>query len=547
MAKRIALLIFILALALAATYLHRAANDVGELADQTEFAPARSRSGGSGESSRFSLSREGFSPSVMPPADPPASADEPEGLPPDAIPGEEVLMFYDDTHLRAFLDIAAEEGVDIVGKIDSLRAVRVRLSDASALRRALTRSPAPIARGPNHFVRRPEPPADPPEGVSYSPFGDGAAAWLGAAADRARWGEGITVAVLDTAVVPEATDGGVQVIDLVNEVTGDTPATHGTAVASIITGGDDVSGVAPAADILAVRVMSDNGVGNTFTLAQGVLDAVDRGARVINMSLGSRADAPVLGQAIAYAQQQGAVVVAAAGNNGREGVLYPARYAGVLSVGAVDADGRQMYFSNRGKQLDLVAPGLGVTAAGIDGEPIAFSGTSAATPIVAGALAGIWSESPELSGEEVSELIVRYADDAGAPGHDTRYGSGVLNVGRVLERDTPGIVDMVVARPCIKQHPIYDDELVVTLFAQNRGTETLDRVVLTANVDGAPIDLTFYDVAVGERVRHDYRLTSAGVGERAITIEQEVISRDREDRSPLDNRMISTLRVQSGR
>ncbi len=198
MAKKLALLILVFSLAIAAYYLHRAADDVAALTGQTELAPARSRSGGSGAPFRVSLSRDGFSSSVIPPVDAPAPADEPEGLPPDVIPGEEVLMFYDDTHLRAFLDIAAVEGLDIVGRIDSLRAVRVRRSDESALRRALTRSPAPIARGPNHFVRQPDPPADPPEGVIYSPFGDAAAAWLGAAADRARWGEGITVAVLDT-------------------------------------------------------------------------------------------------------------------------------------------------------------------------------------------------------------------------------------------------------------------------------------------------------------------------------------------------------------
>jgi hypothetical protein len=274
-----------------------------------------------------------------------------------------------------------------------------------------------------------------------------------------------------------------------------------------------------------------------------VIDAVDRGARVINVSVGSGGDAPVLGQAIAYAQQQGAVIVAAAGNTGQDGVLYPARYAGVLAVGAVDADGRQMYFSNRGERLDLVAPGLGVTAAGIDGEAIAFSGTSAATPFVAGAAAGIWSESPGLNAAEVTALLTRYADDAGAPGRDSRYGAGVLNVGRVLERDTPGLVDMVVARPHIEQHPVYADELVLALFGQNRGTEPLERVVLKGNVDGAPVDLTFYDVDVGEIVQHELRLTRAGVGDRTIAIEQEVSVMDQEDRTPHNNRMLSTLSI----
>ncbi|MBL7076444.1 MAG: S8 family serine peptidase [Kiritimatiellae bacterium] len=541
MAKRFVLLILILALGLGTYFLFRIGEDAGELAERTRLAPARSRSGGSPVLSWSSDPGSTPSAPMVTSTNAPESSAEPT-LPPDAIPGEQVLMFYDDAHLRAFLELADEEGLDIVGRIDALRAIRVRVRDEAALRRALSRSPSPIARGPNLYVRRPDPPV-PPEGVTYNAFGNTAAAWLGVAADRSQWGQGITVAVLDTTVVPESTRGTVAVVDLLDEPTGATPARHGTAVASIITGGGKVPGVAPGADLLAVRVMGDDGVGNTFTLAQGVMDAVDRGARVINMSLGSGGDAPVLGQAIAYAQERGAVIVAAAGNNGSDGVLYPARYAGVLAVGAVDADGRQMYFSNRGERLDLVAPGLGVTAAGIDGEAIAFSGTSAATPFVAGAVAGVWSESPNMDGRDVAELLVRYADDAGAPGRDTRYGAGVLNVGRVLERNTPGLVDMVLARPHIEQHPVYDDELVLALFGQNRGTKPLERVVLKANVDGAPVDLTFYDVGIGDIVRHDLRLTRAGVGERTVAIEQEISVVGDEDRSPHNNRMLSSLSV----
>ncbi len=538
MAKKFALLL-LLAVACTMVVLLRTGKRVENLAATKRFAPVRARS--SALETPLGMERSRPASVSQPPSWTNTVEDVDRSVPtPGAIPGEEVLMFYDDTHLRAFLDIAREEGVDVVGRIGALRAVRIRVGDGAALRRALSRSPSPLARGPNFYVRRPDPP-EPPEGVAYSAFGESGAAWLGVAADRSQWGQGMTVAVLDTAVTPEATRGTVTVVDLLGEPPGSEPPRHGTAVASIIAGGEGVPGVAPGADLLAVRVMSDSGVGNTFTLAQGVTDAVDRGARVINMSVGSGGDSPVLGQAVAYAQQQGAVIVAAAGNSGQDGILYPARYPGVLAVGAVDADGRQMYFSNRGERLDLVAPGLGVAAAGVDGEAIAFSGTSAATPFVAGAVAGVWSESPDLRGEEVAALLVQYADDAGAPGRDTRYGAGILNVGRVRERNTPGLVDMVLVRPHAEPHPLYGDELVLSLFGQNRGTERLQRVVLTANVDGAPVDVAFYDVGVGEIVRHDVRLTRAGVGERTITIEQEVGVAGDEDRSPQNNRMLSTL------
>jgi hypothetical protein len=435
---------------------------------------------------------------------------------PDAIPGEEVLVFYDEAHLDAFLKIAAEEGLTVVGQIRRLRAVRVRVGDEALLRRALARAPAPIAQRPNVYVRQPPPPT-PPEGVTYRPFAGTAPDWMGANTDQADWGRGVKVAVLDS------------------------PASHGTAVASIIAGGGEVRGVAPGAELVAFPVLDASGVGDAFTLAQGVLEAVDGGARVLNISLGGAGDSPVLRDAIAYAQEQGAVVVAAAGNDGAAELLYPARYPGVLAVGAVDANGRQLYFSNRGDTLDVVAPGLGVEAASPEGEAVLFSGTSAAAPVVAGAIAGIWSESPELSAREVEALLVRYADDAGAPGRDDQYGAGVLNVGRVLERDTSGLVDMVLARPHVERHPVYADELTVTLFGQNRGTERLERVVLTADVDGAPVDLTFYDVEVGAIVQHDMRLTGAGIGERTIAIRQSLSIETAEDRTPYNNRMNSTL------
>ena len=85
------------------------------------------------------------------------------------------------------------------------------------------------------------------------------------------------------------------------------------------------------------------------------------------------------------------VIVAAVGNDAVNAVAYPAAYPGVLSVGAVDANGQHLYFSNRGPAVDLVAPGYGVEAAWLDDQTVLFSGTSAATPIVSGALAALLS------------------------------------------------------------------------------------------------------------------------------------------------------------
>ncbi|NQU38895.1 MAG: S8 family serine peptidase [Lentisphaerae bacterium] len=474
-----------------------------------------------------------------PSTNPAAGAVVPVSLP-DTIAGEEILIFYDDAHLRAFLDSADAEGLDILARLSGLHAVRVRVGDEALLRRVLARVPTPVERGPNLFVRQPLPPV-PPEGVTYRPFEDASAAWIGGGHLPSEWGKGIKVAVLDTGLQSDPSLAPGETLDLVGGAAGKDAPVHGTAVASIIAGRGDLPGVAPGAELLAIRVMNDDGVGDAFTLAQGVMDAVDRGARVLNISIGAMGDAVVLRQAIAYAQQQGAVVVAAAGNNGQAGILYPARYPGVVAVGAVDADGQQLYFSNRGESLDLMAPGLGISVAGGAGATLSFSGTSAAAPFAAGAIAGLLSESPGLSAADAAALLSHYADDAGAPGHDDRYGAGLLNIGRVRERDTPGLMDMVLVSPHVERHALYRDELVLSLFGQNRGTEPLARVVFTATVDGAPVDLTFYDVGVGEIVRHDMRLTGAAMRDRLLSIEQTIAIEGGDDRTPENNEMRSTL------
>ena len=112
------------------------------------------------------------------------------------------------------------------------------------------------------------------------------------------------------------------------------------------------------------------------------------------------------------------IIVAAAGNDAVEGVTYPAKYEGVIGVSSVDATGKHLYFSNRGEEVDLAAPGIGVTAAWTGNSFIDFSGTSASAPFVSGTLAMLLSENPALRPTEAVEIISSYANDAGFPGRD---------------------------------------------------------------------------------------------------------------------------------
>lgn len=470
---------------------------------------------------------------------------------PGAIPGEYTYRFYDSRDLDRFAELARKHGVEVVDRIDLLRALRVRTDSMKRLVELLAVAPTPVESSRNFYVHYPRPvPAAPqaPDGVSYEPFGSNVGRWLGLPAKTGARGEGVTIAVLDTGVGAHAVlkDADIEHRDLVEKTGEDaaTPSGHGTAVTSLIVGNSaEVAGLAPEADILDVRVMNAQGIGDTFTLARGILDAANAGAGVLNLCLGSIGDSGVLRDAIEYARAQGALVVAAAGNNGDEALLYPAAYPGVLAVTAVDAGSRRMFFANRGDALDLAAPGFGVSAAGPEDSVRPFSGTSAAVPLVSGAVAGLVSANPGMSPAEAARLLVMHADDEGAPGTDPEYGEGVMNLGRVFERDKPGVYDLTVVRPYARTHPLYPDEYLISIFAENRGTERLGGVTMALTVDGVPREVKFYDVAVGENVVYELRLTQAGIGERRVEIRQEMILDGADDVRPVDNVLRTVLRM----
>jgi len=172
---------------------------------------------------------------------------------------------------------------------------------------------------------------------------------------------------------------------------------------------------------------------------------------------------------------RGIVVVASSGNEGLQEAKFPAAYPGVIGVGAVDASGERMAFSNLGSELGLTAPGYGVNAASSNGGFISISGTSASAPLVSGAIAATMSDGTgrRLGASEAVKVVMAHADDEGPPGFDTEYGVGVLNLGRIMNRDQPGISDAVVTW----QQYISGDGLgspgQIQVTVQNRGTVAL--------------------------------------------------------------------------
>ena len=183
---------------------------------------------------------------------------------------------------------------------------------------------------------------------------------IGAGGDRSDWGAGVKVAVLDSGVKDHDTFEGVSIEHVKLVESGPEANGHGTSMASLIAGQEEpATGVAQGAKLLDVWVADEKGVSNTGLVAEGIMAAVDRGAKVINISLGSFGSSLVLQNAVQYAMNQGVVIVAAAGNEQLTQLAYPAGYPGVVSVGAVDSSGSRRIFRTRGRAWFCLHRGWG--------------------------------------------------------------------------------------------------------------------------------------------------------------------------------------------
>jgi thermitase len=256
-------------------------------------------------------------------------------------------------------------------------------------------------------------------------FLEGAMASIGAGGDRSGWGAGVKVAVLDSGIQEHETFKGVSIEHVKLLESGPKANGHGTSMASLISGQTaPAEGVAQGAKLLDIWVADENGVSNTGLVAEGIMAAVDRGAKVINISLGSFGSSMVLQNAVQYAMNNGVVIVAAAGNEQLTQLAYPAAYPGVVSVGAVDAKRKQASFSNSGNGLVLSAPGVGILSAYPNGEVVVGSGTSQATALTSGAVATLMARG--YSGTEAVKLLQESATVTGAP--KEQVGAGVLRI-----------------------------------------------------------------------------------------------------------------------
>ena len=226
----------------------------------------------------------------------------------------------------------------------------------------------------------------------------------------------------------------------------ETDEDHGTEVTSIVAApnnGVGIVGVYPDAT-LRIWDASPFGFLNEGAAIQGIYEAAHDGPGVINLSFGGEDDDPLLDDAIRYAFRTGSLVVAAAGNEGLQGspANYPAFYPHVLTVGATNENNLVAGFSTVSRFVDLAAPGVRMTVAEpVTDEPSGYlsgvSGTSFASPLVAGAAAWVWTVRPQLDNTQLFEIMRRSASDIGAPGVDAGSGYGLLNIPAALTFRAP--------------------------------------------------------------------------------------------------------------
>ncbi|MEJ2736734.1 MAG: S8 family serine peptidase [Anaerolineae bacterium] len=217
---------------------------------------------------------------------------------------------------------------------------------------------------------------------------------------------------------------------------------HGTAVSSLAAGVQDgagVAGVCPWCQIVAVKVLNSAGSGTLDMVAEGIIYAADLGAQVINLSLGAAAGSQTLESAVDEAWDKGALVVAAAGNDGTEVLFYPAAYDNAMAIAATNDQDRRACLSNYGEGfISVAAPGEAIETA-IPGQGYGtYSGTSLAAPHVVGLAGLLLSQEPGLSNAEIRTRIENTVEDLAPVGTDAYYGAGRINAYRaVTGDDTP--------------------------------------------------------------------------------------------------------------
>lgn len=286
----------------------------------------------------------------------------------------------------------------------------------------------------------------------------------------------IVVAILDTGVGPFADiDGIVNGADTSGlTIKEDTyhgqytseNGTHGTAIASLIASNINsigIAGIAPGVSIMPVKVFpSGSTTTGTTQIAAGIIWAVDHGADIINLSLGSNSDVSVLSDAVNYAISKDVLLVAATGNDSAtDFIAYPAAYDGVVAVGSTGQSDAVSYFSNKGSAIDIAAPGEYIYLADFNtGAYSSMFGTSYSAPTVSAVAALVKSEYPDYNSSLIKQILYTGTEDVGTAGWDKSSGYGIINAAKVMD---------VAANPGLDSNDTIDTATEIAINKQYTG------------------------------------------------------------------------------
>lgn len=250
------------------------------------------------------------------------------------------------------------------------------------------------------------------------------------------WKEGLTgknvkIAVIDSGISPHddlSISGGYSAVSYTSSYKDDNG--HGTHVAGIIGAkhnGYGIDGVAPEAQIYAVKALDQNGSGDLQGLLKGIDWSIANGMDIVNMSLGTSSDSQILHDAMDKAYEKGVLLVAASGNDGNgKPVNYPAAYSSVVAVSATDQHNQLSAFSTTGNEVEFSAPGTDITSTYLHQYYATGSGTSQATPHAAAMFALLKQRDPGNTNVQLRALMQKNIVDLGMTGRDQQFGYGLI-------------------------------------------------------------------------------------------------------------------------
>lgn len=332
----------------------------------------------------------------------------------------------------------ASLGAATVEEIDQIRVKRIRVPE-----HALAKVKAALAKNPNitfveeNFLAQsatiPNDPSFPSQwhhakimSASAWEFGTGSSA--------------VPIAIIDSGVDPDHPDLMAKLVSGYNFVANNTDTHdvlgHGTAVAgsagALSNNAVGVAGVAWNNPIMPLVVLDSSDYATYSNIARAIIYAVDNGAKVLNISIGGSSYSYTLDDAVNYAWNKGALVFSSAANYNTSTPYYPAACTNAVAVAATDSADNKASFSNYGDWISITAPGVSILTTNNGGGYGAWSGTSFSSPITAGLAALIWSINPQLSNQQILDILERTADDLGATGFDSTFGNGRINAYRAM-------------------------------------------------------------------------------------------------------------------